>query len=107
MAQTMKKYQLDKTFLEIKNAFLAGKKVLLQYDNQIVQQITGFSIQKEYDSQTSNIVYGVYINTFNKEPHINPYINSSFNNFEQAINNEQNPIVQITITDPTDPDISR
>lgn len=99
MAQTIKVYQLDKTFLEIKNAFLAGKKVLLQYNNQIIQQIVGFDIYKNQDSQTSDIIYEVYIEIFNKEPHISPYVNSFFNSFEQAINNEQYPIVTISTTD--------
>lgn len=106
MSQITKEYQLDKTFLEIKNAFLAGKRVLLQYNNQIIQQIVGFNIYEEQD-ETSNITYAVYMQTTNTKSYMKPYINSSFNSFEQAINNEQYPIVQVTITNSTDPDILR
>lgn len=104
MAQTMKKYQLDKTFLEIKNAFLAGKRVLLQYNNQIIQQIVGFQIYEEQDSQTSNIIYGVNISLINKEPNIEFYVVSFFDSFEQAINNEQYPIGLYNTDLITDPD---
>lgn len=59
MAATQASFQSDKTFLEIKNAFLAKKQVIFKYNNQIIGKLREINIDIYYEN---SIFIACYLN---------------------------------------------
>lgn len=84
----MSYYSTDKTSLEIKNALLTGKDVLLKLNNQTVGKILYYSCL--YDDYEQNY----YVNCGSSNMNISVFT-YTYNTIEAAKNNEDFLIVQI------------